>query len=329
MKLSSQELQELIRHQTSRTAAQREDCLSADLLMRAAVGELQQVERQQVTEHLMTCADCIEEYRLAHSLKDWSAQAASTILESQSATAENRSPKKEKAESFQPSFWQRLAALFSPASRPYAMAAAMLIVSLALVFWMVTLRQKSQQLSAQLHEQLTEQKQANDKLLKDANTTAQALEETKKELEATRKQLEEAEQRTAQSEKLIAESRNRTTDLSEPQINVPVVDITPESSIRGGAKENLVRVPATAHLFTIILNLVGQSSYASYAIEISDAGGKRIWSGQGLCKSPENTFTLALPNTRFPAARYRIKLFGLRGQQKELVQDYVMRVQYQ
>jgi hypothetical protein len=328
MKLSSEDLQQLIRQETSRPTAQRENCLSAELLMLAAAGELGQTERQQVTEHLMTCADCVEEYRLAHSLKDWSAQAALAIRESKSVTAENRSPEKAQAESFHPTFWQRLAALFSPALRPYAMAAGLLIVSMALVFWVVSLRQKSQQLSAQLNEQLTEQKQANDRLANESNTAAQALEETRKELEETRKQLEEAEQRSAQSEKLLAESRNRTTDLSKPQINVPIVDIAPEGSVRGGGKENIVRIPSSAHLFTLILNLVGPSSHSSYAVEISDARGKRVWSGQGLSKSPENTFTLALPEALFPAAQYHIKLFGLRGKQKDLIQDYVMRVQY-
>jgi hypothetical protein len=328
MKLSSKDLQQLIRQETSRPTAQRENCLSADLLMLAAAGELGQAERQQVSEHLMTCADCVEEYRLAHSLKDWSAQAALTVAESQSATVKSL-PKKETVEIAHPTFWQQLAALFSPALRPYAMAASMLIISLALLFWIVSLRQQSQQLSARLNEQLADQQQANDKLTSDSNTATQALEATRKELEETRKQLEEAEQRSAQNEKLLAESRNRTVGLAKPQINVPVVDITPESSIRGGGKENLVRVPATAQLFTIILNLVGQSSYASYAIEIFDAGGKPVWRGQGLRKSPENTFTLALPDALFPAARYHIKIFGLRGKQKELVQDYLMRVQYE
>ncbi len=327
MKLSSEELQELIRQETSRPTSQREDCLSAELLMLAAAGELGQEKRQQVTEHLMTCADCVEEYRLAHSLKDWSAHAALAV--NKPATAENRLPEKAQAAPVQPTVRQRLAALFAPALRPYAMAASLLIVSLALVFWVVSLRQKSQQLSAQLNKQLTEQQQANDKLTNDSHSATQALETTRKELEETRKQLEEAEQRSAQNEKLLAESRNRTPGSAKPQINVPVVDITPESSIRGEGKENLVRVPATAHLFTVILNLVGQSPYSAYAVEIFDARGKPVWSGQGLRKSPENTFTLALPDALFPAARYHIKLYGRRGKQKELVQDYVMRVQYE
>ena len=329
MKLSSKDLQEMIRQETTRPAPQRQNCLSADTIMRAAAGELPQEERQQVTEHLMTCADCVEEYRLAHSLKDWSVQAALAATESQSVTAESQSHLKEKVGSVRPTFWQRLTGLLSPAALPYAMAAAMLIVSLTLALWVASLHKQSQQLAAQLNEQLSEQKQMNDKLEKDASTTAQALEDTKTELQEARKQLAETEQRSADSEKLLAESRNRTTDFSKPQINVPIVDIAPESAVRGGGKENLVRVPKTAHLFTVILNLVGQSSYPIYAIEIFDARDKLVWSGQGLRKSPENTFTLALPDNLFPAAQYRIKLYGLQGKQKDLVQDYTMRVQYQ
>jgi hypothetical protein len=156
------------------------------------------------------------------------------------------------------------------------------------------------------------------------------LQETQRQLEETRKQLEEAAQHSEEAEKHLAELR-RAPELSQPQLNAPILDLPPGSSVRGGATGNVavLRVPAQANLFTVILNVAGQLSYANYAIEFLDEHGRLVWRGQGLHKSPENTFTLALPRALFPAARYRIKLYGLRDKQKELVEDYAVRIQYQ
>ena len=66
----------------------------------------------------------------------------------------------------------------------------------------------------------------------------------------------------------------------------------------------------------------------NYALEITDEHGKMVWRGQGLRKSQENTFTLALPRSLLPAGKYQIKLYGLGGKQRELIEDYAVDIRY-
>lgn len=68
-------------------AATRDGCLSADVLAKTARGELGAAERERVTDHLATCADCSEELKLIAPLQAWSERTAVAYgREPQSAT---------------------------------------------------------------------------------------------------------------------------------------------------------------------------------------------------------------------------------------------------
>jgi hypothetical protein len=86
MKLTDDKLKQLYQQQTARSA-QRAECLTDETLLRAAAGELGQIERERMADHLMVCSDCAQEYRLAQSLKPW-AERVVAVSGSPAALAE-------------------------------------------------------------------------------------------------------------------------------------------------------------------------------------------------------------------------------------------------
>src|SRR5215510_3584941 len=308
MRLTSVELKEIFRTEIASASRLRADCLSAEEMMRAAEGRMSRAERERVTGHLRACADCAEEYRIAPSLKSWAARVAASVSEpGQEFEREVDVPR---------SGWsERLAAFLSPAVFSYAIAGALLIVSVALGAWTVSLYRENQRYAAGVNQQLNERDRA----------LAAATESLAK----ARQQAEEAARRSERQEIQIAELRRNVDGLSQPQINAPIEDI--ESKLDRDPQRSgptVVNIPAGAHLFTLILHSSDRRSYPNYELEAIDERGKVVWRGRGLLKSEYDTFTVAMSRRLFPAGRYRIKLYGLRGGNRELVEDYVVRVQY-
>lgn len=123
--------------------------------------------------------------------------------------------------------------------------------------------------------------------------------------------------------------RQTVDELSSPQLNVPITDLEPRDSNRaGGGEVTTIEVEPGTNLFTLILHVAGEPSHASFALEVMDGRGQRIWRVQGLRKSEPNTFTAALPRRLLPAGQYQLKLYGLRAGRSELVAEYKMRINY-
>jgi hypothetical protein len=181
----------------------------------------------------------------------------------------------------------------------WAVAASLMIAAVGLSFWIIPLRRESQRLAATLA--------ARDR----------AIAESRRQLS------EEAGQ--------IAQLRREVSIFSQPQLNAPILDLDPKGSVRGLSAQDpqTLRVPATANVFTLVLNTSGQRAFPDYSLVILDGTGKVIWAGGGLHKSPSNTFTVALPSRLAPAGLYRIKLYGLRSNRKELLEDYRIGIRYQ
>jgi hypothetical protein len=85
MKLKEEELKGLYQRQTARPAPERTSCPTGETLVRAFAGQLNQAEDEIVTNHLIVCSDCAQEYRLLHSLHPLAEQLAGTPSESADA----------------------------------------------------------------------------------------------------------------------------------------------------------------------------------------------------------------------------------------------------
>jgi len=289
-------------------------------MTRVAAGELSQSEREVIADHLMACSDCAEEYRILRELKPWAERAAVSAYERESAIESVISPPGKEAQVVprQPrwaSWARRLAGIFSAGFETNATAAAaLLVVSLACVAWVISLKRENARMAARLNEQLASRDQAS-----------QSLTDARRELEA-------AARLAGQQQTEIAELRRSVDDLSQPQVNVPITDLEQQAN-RGGDGATTVTAPVGANIFTLILHVADGPSFPDYALEVIDGRGRPLMRAQSLRKSQLNTFTVALPRRLLPAGRYRLKLYGLRSGHGELVgelvAEYQMRLNYQ
>src|SRR5262249_24353062 len=120
------------------------------------------------------------------------------------------------------------------------------------------------------------------------------------------------------------------TELSRPQLDAPIVDLYPADPTRGhttGAAARIEAPPAVKDI-TLILNTGSQPSYSTYAVEILDSNGKRIWRGQRARKRLDHAVNLTLTRRMIPAGRYLIKLQGMRDRKLEPVADYPVLILY-
>lgn len=315
MKLTKEELIDFYQPQSDRS-----DCPTGEELALATTDEMPDAERRRVAAHLLVCRDCAEEFSLIGPLKPFAEQAASAIRDE--ATEIKIVEEKASTVARLP-WWRRFTVDLFYARLPYEIAAMLLIVSVAFSFWLIFLRREDRLARARLEQEIAERDQR-------VASASDSLEETRRQLEETIRlyEQEKASRPSGQSE--IAELRRAVEELSRPQLNIPIVNLEPQASLRGQTSEKsaLIEVPSTANVFTLVLNIAGQQNHPAYALEIVDQSGKLIWQGRGLRKSPYNTFTVALARRLLPAGGYRIRVYGLSASQKQLVEDYSMRIEY-
>ena len=311
MRLNEAELKQIYRQGTTRSPA-RTECLTADDIARIASEEINESERVGISDHLMACSDCAEEYRLIRPLKSW-ARAAAGATQNVAQTSHSS-----------PVTRRRFVALPAPARFAYAAAACLLIISLALVIWSFSNRSQTQKMAAQLDGEITKR----DEQIASSN---EALEQTRRQLEEASRGASphDSSERVKQYETEIAELRRDVDELSRPQLNTPIIDLEPQGSTRGEstASVKLIEPPPGANLFTLVLNVSGQPKASSYAVEITDQSRRLIWRGQGLHKSTYNTFTLSISRRALPAGRYHLTIYAVSAQ-NEKVEDYAVEVRY-
>jgi Putative zinc-finger len=121
-------------------------------------------------------------------------------------------------------------------------------------------------------------------------------------------------------------SLRRTVDeLSRPQLNAPVLDLYPEGRVGRGAATGAPEVPPEARLFTVILSPADRGSWADYEAEISNAEGV-VWRARGLRRNAFGSFSLTLSRRALSTGEHRIRLFGLAGEERELIGEYVLQI---
>jgi len=333
MRLNSEGLRELYQRETSRSArASAANCLTEDVLSRAAAGDLEQSERERTADHLATCSDCAKEYQALRLLKPWVEEVSArdgarviplTIADNGQSHSTAVGPMMQEAHigSRRVSFYL-----------PYAVAAASLILSLALGVLLISKSRENQRLVAEVNNQSTQNVEDR--------KTEEALAESRRLLEETnrRVQQETAARRLAEEElakrKATEKSSGPTGQSSRPafapDVNVPIIDLNPHDAGRGeqNSRPAAVQLPPETDVFTLILNLGGDDASNSYSLEVTDRSNKTIWVSRNLRKSPYNNFTVAMHRRSFPAGEYRLKIYGLRNGRQELVEEYAIRLAY-
>jgi len=334
MRLNSEDLRELYQRETSRSArATTANCLSGEVLARAAAGELNQSERQRAADHFATCSDCAKEYQALRTLKPWveevSANAGARVVpltasENGQSHTSAVGPVMHEA---------RIGSRRVSFYLPYAVAAASLILSFALGALLISKSRENQRLVAEVNNRQSTQNVEDTKTAEALAESRRLLDETNRrvqqESEARRVAEEELAKRKA-AEKSPGPSRETGGQRFTPDVNVPIIDLNPHDAGRGeqNPQPAAIQLPADTDLFTLVLNLGADDASSSYSLEITDRTNKTIWIGRNLRKSAYNNFTVAMHRRSFPAGEYRLKIYGLRNGRRELVEEYAIRIAY-
>ncbi len=354
MKLTNAELKALYRWQPARAELNRADCLSEALLSRVGLSDVSDSDRRQITEHLTTCPDCVQEYQIVRATKSWADEmVAAPLLLDESAAISNEhfeapptapEPTSIEATETTPKWWQSLIPRwfshtgFNPFTA--AVTGLFLITSLSLASWLVALHFKHKTELARLADQQTStapQLVATDEPV-DPGVLQARIEEAQKQLTDLQTQLVEQNADRVLSNQELLGIQNDTlqkemSELAKPQLDAPVVDLDPSklSPSTDPTKEVMttIEVPPTAALFTVILHKPADKIYPTYLIELLDAKKpKPLWSGVKKQAPEPMNIALTLVRRNYPSGKYRIRLSGVDGKKKDLLETFSLEVKY-
>ena len=280
MKLNDEQLRAL--WQTAAPVAARGECLSDDFLLRAGADDLTFTEREQLAAHLANCPACVEAWRIARAAFTW-AEDTARDLAPQPVTPPV------------PGWRERFADWLSVPS--LAMAAALLLTTIGLGVWTRALMQERQALQARVHKQqdeLAEVPALREQLnaaQNDGQTTASTL--------------------TAENSRL----REELVALTQPQLEVPIIDADPVNLTRGSGSSTVTRVevPPSAQMFTVILHLSQEPASKDLLIEWREAQSKKELWRREVKKGDAPNLTLTLARRNVPAGKYRVVIATAKG----------------
>ncbi|HEY2738601.1 MAG TPA: zf-HC2 domain-containing protein [Thermoanaerobaculia bacterium] len=136
------------------------------------------------------------------------------------------------------------------------------------------------------------------------------------ELQAAQSQ---AREQLAQVEKL-----GERQSAGGPQLNPWVGDVRMSADVVRGGSSSAKEVPAGST--ATLLLAADTTATGDRDVEISDAGGKTVWKGNGLRATPQGDYSLLLPKGWLPAGDYTIHLYRQTGGQRAAAESYAIRV---
>ena len=275
MTLSEDDLRTLWQERTANVPSDRPLCLTEVDWTRLLSRQMDAAERARTAEHIGSCSQCADEYRLLQPLQAWGEDMERVLSPGDRGST---------------SRWTGWRAWWSSPRLALAMTAAtVLLMTQGATLWQFAGITRE---NAQLQTQLAEQKTA----LSSSQNSLTALQQ---ELERTTATQGELQQRVAQ--------------LSAPQLDVAVVDLEPQfgGDVRGGTEPQIVTIAGNAPTVTLILNFAPLASRSTLEVEIADQDGQVRWTGRTQREATASTLTLALPSADFPSGEYLIRLFDV------------------
>ncbi|MFN0110092.1 MAG: hypothetical protein ACKVZH_14650 [Blastocatellia bacterium] len=304
MKLTEQELKNLWRQDATRDSAERANCLSDELLLRAGLNELTETERLQITDHVADCSACLDEYRIARATNDWAKDVA---------VARDWQPIRAVQQVRQrPRRWLSFFDLTGFGYPARAALAAVLLIAAAVSVWTVKLQLENKNLQATLHQQQQEKELVTAKEVSQLQQNAEQLLASNQSLTNENLQLKE-----------------ELDALAKPQLETPIIDVDPANNTRGiPTAVTRVEVPDATAFFTLILHLSKEPPSSTLLAELRDLRqDKVIWSNQ-VRKGAAPNLTLLLARRNLPAGKYRVHLSAVSQKRKTPLDQYELEVIY-
>ncbi|HET9227480.1 MAG TPA: hypothetical protein VFR31_12490, partial [Thermoanaerobaculia bacterium] len=123
----------------------------------------------------------------------------------------------------------------------------------------------------------------------------------------------------------VAHLRNQVKELSNPQLNAPILDLYPGST--RGEGPAVQTVPADARLFTLVLNRAGRGpTFEDYELEILDGQAVVLQEG-GLKPNPYGSFSVTLSKDLLGPGDFRVRLVGIDSGQRQTIEEYALRIE--
>lgn len=258
-----------------------------------AEGALPPEEEKRVRDHLPLCRDCTD-FVLA-------------LGEGLPASGESGEVPAEQVESAWSDLQEEIRRA-QPAPPPFAnprwpllLAAALALLAVGLSVWCLELRLENLRLAEQARS---------------GSTATRSVSE----------QLAEEKRRVTDQSRQIAELRRSLEETLRPRINTPIFDLAPRSRRSGGAPgESVLEIPASADLFTLVLEPENSRPYPAYSVEILDAQGKLLWRLEGLTRSEFGNFTVTLARDALPVGEIQLRLYGVAHVRNAEIGEYSLR----
>lgn len=120
----------------------------------------------------------------------------------------------------------------------------------------------------------------------------------------------------------VASLHRRVADLSQPQLNTPLVDLYEDTSRSEGEAPAPHTVPPEARFFMLTLNPpVGEPRCG---VEITRADGGTVWRQEGIEPDLSGSLSLTLSRRALGPGDFRVRLLDSKG---ETVEEYALRVE--
>jgi hypothetical protein len=285
--LTSDDLRDLHQRATRRGAA-GSACPSGEVLVDVAAGSLSADHRDKLADHLVTCADCAEEYRVLRAIEtERRRQASGGVAVGSSG---NRA------------WW----GLGSP---QWLALAALFVATVGLGAWVWLLRHDNQRL----------------RLLVAAVQTSPPAGQTAGDQgreRALSARVAEYEGELARLRKSV--DTLSAPQLNTPIIDLEPPDAL--RSAPSGQTVQIVELSAGAAAFTAILHVPGAATHQDYGVTITNVRGQEAWRGRGLRRTPFDTFTLTIGRDLIPPGTYRVRIAGIDQQRERPLQEYTLRI---
>ncbi len=153
----------------------------------------------------------------------------------------------------------------------------------------------------------------------------QAQQEQQQSLAQTQAELERARQQQSELENQLAQARAATPTGAPggPEPNLPLVML---EATRAGQAVNELALPRGARSIVLWLEPGLSADYASFRLVVQTPAGQTIQTVAGLRRNAYGALVVSLPAAQLPVSRYRVRLFGMRGQAAALVTEYQLQV---
>lgn len=120
--------------------------------------------------------------------------------------------------------------------------------------------------------------------------------------------------------------QSRQSKESKPRINLPIIELIPESlaSERGLARE--VDLPDFSTGMLLVFTLDVRVPAGEYEVKIQDSEANEVWSSFDLRHTREGLLTLVLPRGFLPPGKYRFTIWSIDGGQRKRQAAYDLKL---